>query len=281
MSKGGMTQLVLFVDDIDPSVLSFLVVNKIKGVFNSLVIKLPMADKDYLIEDLSVITGASIISEVTGVRLENLDILGSAEKIIVQKDKTTIIGGKGKKIKVTIAELKNQIEKETNIYQKKKLQERVARLSNGVAVIRVGALTEAEIKYLKLKIEDAANATKAALEEGVVEGGGIALLKVANRMPKTTVGERIMAKALKAPFKQILKNAGVEESEVLNVIGKGGYDAKTGEVVADMYKAGIIDPFKVTKNAIQNATSVAGIFLTTEAVVVNKVEEKKQYERNF
>jgi chaperonin GroEL len=256
-----------------------------------------------MLEDIAILTGGKIISEETGMKMENveLDALGHASKIISTKDSTTIVGGKGKKkdIEVRVAQIKNEIEKSSSKYDKEKLQKRLAKLSGGVAVIRVGAATESELAYHRAKMEDALAATRAALEEGVISGGGVALAKAADTLLRKSrklrnkndllidmmeqefnSGVMILINACVEPLKQIVRNSGVrEEAVVLDKIMKKedknyGYDAKEDQFKDDMIKAGIIDPLKVTRTALENAVSVAAILLTTEVAITDQPEEK-------
>lgn len=295
LSTAGEKDLIIIADDVEGEALATFVVNKIRGNFNILAIKSPgYGDKKKLmLEDISIVVGAQVVSEDTGIKLENIEIemLGRIKKIISTKDKTIIIGGAGKKadIEKRVQQLKKQIQTAKS-FEKEKLEERVAKLSGGVAVIHVGAATETEMKYLKLKIEDAVNATKAAIDEGIVVGGGVALIKVADKLKKkisTTEGEAflsgygILLKALESPLRQIVFNSGNEDgSAVLQEIRKGkGYDAFKNEIISDMISAGIIDPVKVTRSCVQNAASAAAILLTTEVAVADE-PEKNKHEHN-
>ncbi|MBU4057501.1 chaperonin GroEL [Patescibacteria group bacterium] len=295
LSTAGEKDLIIIADDVEGEALATFVVNKIRGNFNILAIKSPgYGDKKKLmLEDISIVVGAQVVSEDTGIKLENIEIemLGRIKKIISTKDKTIIIGGAGKKadIEKRVQQLKKQIQTAKS-FEKEKLEERVAKLSGGVAVIHVGAATETEMKYLKLKIEDAVNATKAAIDEGIVVGGGVALIKVADKLKKkisTTEGEAflsgygILLKALESPLRQIVFNSGNEDgSAVLQEIRKGkGYDAFKNEIISDMISAGIIDPVKVTRSCVQNAASAAAILLTTEVAIADE-PEKNKHEHN-
>ena len=298
LAATGKKELVIIADDVDGEALTTFVVNKLRGTFNVLAVKAPgYGDKKKdLLADIATVVGGQVISEETGVKLENaeVNVLGKAQKVIATKDLTTIVGGKGKKtdIETRTASIKKQIESTTSKYDKEKLEERVAKLSGGVAVIKVGAATETEMKYLKLKIEDAVNATKAAIEEGVVAGGGVALIKAAEKVgareipsslksfaEEYKVGFDIVMKAAEAPLRQIALNAGKDGSIIVEKVrtakGNGGYDAKKDEMIADMISAGIIDPVKVTRSGLQNAASVAAILLTTEVAIAEEPKEEK------
>jgi chaperonin GroEL len=248
-----------------------------------------------MLEDIAALTGGEMISEKTGVKFENatLNMLGKASKVVATKDSTVIVGGKGgkKEINDRIMQLRKQLEETTSKFDKEKLQERLAKLTGGVAVIKVGAATETEMKYLKLKIEDAVNATKAAIEEGIVAGGGVALVKAAQKVSESyakarekmsdaeRVGYEVVLKALEMPLRQIAINAGVDAGVVVKQVkdakGNAGYDAMSGEVVADVIASGIVDPVKVTRTALERAASAAAILLTTEAAVADEPEDKK------
>ncbi len=274
--------VVLIAEDIEGEALATLVVNKLRGTFKVLAVKAPgFGDRrKAMLEDIAVLTGATVISEDAGYKLDNatLDYLGTCKRAVSDKDNTTIVGGNGdtNSIKARINEIKVQIEKTSSDYDREKLQERLAKLSGGVAVINVGAATEVEMKEKKARVEDALHATRAAVEEGIVPGGGVALLRSVSALDKVKVddeelvGVDIMRRALEEPIRQICDNAGAEPSIVAQAVreGKGdyGYDARNGEYV-NMLKAGIIDPTKVARVAVQNATSIAGMILTTEAAV--------------
>jgi len=298
VAQSGKKDLVIIADDVDGEALATFVVNKLRGIFNVLAVKAPgYGDrKKEMLADIAATVGASVVSEELGIKLENTDVsmLGRANRVVATKDSTVIVGGKGKKadIEARVAQLKAQLENTDSKYDKEKLQERIAKLTGGVAVIRVGAATETEMKYLKDKIEDAVNATKAAIAEGIVAGGGAALAKVADKLGKKidakahdeyTIGYRILLTALSAPLLQIAKNAGREDGAVIlrEVIKKGGafgYDA-SGESdepqIVDMFEAGIIDPVKVTRSGVENAASASAVLLTTDAAVADLPEEKK------
>jgi len=281
---------VIIAEDIEGEALATLVVNKLRGTFKVLAVKAPgFGDRrKAMLEDIAVLTGATVISEDAGYKLDNatLDYLGTCKRIVSDKDNTTIVGGNGaaESIKARINEIKVQIEKTSSDYDREKLQERLAKLSGGVAVINVGAATEVEMKEKKARVEDALHATRAAVEEGIVPGGGVALLRSAPALDKVkveddeeNVGIDIMRRALEEPIRQICENAGVESSIVAQAVREGkadyGYDARNGEYV-NMLKAGIIDPTKVARVAVQNATSIAGMILTTEAAVTELPEKE-------
>jgi len=274
--------IVIVAEDVDGEALAALVVNKLRGTFKVLAVKAPgFGDRrKSMLEDIAALTGATVISEEAGHKLENttLDFMGTCSRVVSDKDNTTVVGGSGDvdTIKSRINEIKVQIEKSTSDYDIEKLQERLAKLSGGVAVLNVGAPTEVEMKEKKARVEDALHATRAAVEEGIVAGGGVTLLRAISALDDVSVddeqmvGVNIMRKALQAPLRQICENAGEESSvvarEVLNSKNGTGFDARSGEYV-DMFKAGIIDPAKVTRVAVENASSIAGMLLTTEAVI--------------
>ena len=281
--------VIIIAEDIEGEALATLVVNKLRGTFKVLAVKAPgFGDRrKAMLEDIAVLTGATVISEDAGYKLDNatLDYLGTCKRVVSDKDNTTIVGGNGTadNIKARINEIKVQIEKTSSDYDREKLQERLAKLSGGVAVINVGAATEVEMKEKKARVEDALHATRAAVEEGIVPGGGVALLRSAPALDKVkveddeeNVGIDIMRRALEEPIRQICENAGAESSIVAQAVREGkadyGYDARNGEYV-NMLKAGIIDPTKVARVAVQNATSIAGMILTTEAAVTELPEK--------
>ena len=279
--------LVLIAEDIDSEALATLIVNKARGILKVVAVKAPdFGDRRKLIlEDIAILTGGQVFSTEKGMKLDKFswDWFGQARVVTVGKDETTIVDGKGDAdaIKQRIEELQTQIDKSTSPYEKEKLQERLAKFIGGVAVVHVGGFTESEMKEKKDRVDDALQATKAALEEGIVPGGGVALLHVRDLIEIDSIGSSIVYQACAAPFKKILSNAGVEPEYaygIINEIKNGmfwdGYDLKAGDLV-DMKEAGIIDPFKVTRTALENAASVAGTILLTEAVVVDKPEEKK------
>lgn len=296
LAQSGKKDLVIIAEDVDGEALTTFLVNKLRGNFNVLAIKAPgYGDrKKDLLQDIAVTVGAKVISEELGLKFENaeVDMLGKARKVVSTKDNTVIVGGKGKKTDIDkrVAQLKKQKESINSKYDKEKIDERIAKLSLGVAVIRVGAATETEMKYLKLKIEDAVNATKAAIEEGIVAGGGVALIKASQKVQSTMksgnmsaeqkIGYQIVLKALEAPLKQIAMNAGKEDGSVIvdkvkNGKGNAGYDALKDEMVSDMIALGIVDPVKVTRLGVQNACSASAILLTTEAAVAEEPKEEK------
>jgi chaperonin GroEL len=282
--------LLIIAEDVEGEALATLVVNKLRGTLNAAAVKAPgFGDRrKAMLEDIAILTGGRVISEEAGFKLENavLDDLGKAKRITIDKDDTTIVEGAGKQadIKGRIAQIRRQIEDTTSDYDKEKLQERLAKLAGGVAVINVGAATEVEMKEKKARVEDALAATRSAVEEGIVAGGGITLLRASKALSKLKeegdvgVGVEIIHKALEAPLRQIATNAGAEGSLVAQEVNKGaadrGYDAATGEYV-NMFERGIVDPTKVARSALQNAASVASLLLTTEAVVTDKPEEEK------
>jgi len=282
--------LVIVAEDVEGEALATLVVNKLRGTLNVAAVKAPgFGDRrKAMLEDLAILTGGQVISEDLGLKLENVKLtdLGRAKRVTIDKDNTTIVEGHGdkKKIDGRTKQIKAQIEETTSDYDREKLQERLAKIVGGVAVINVGASTETEMKEKKARVEDALHATKAAVEEGVVPGGGVALLRCVQALEKVKlehdqqVGVNIVKRALEEPIRQIVGNAGMEGSVVVEHVRKEkesvGFDAAT-EKYADMFEAGIIDPTKVTRYALQNAASVAGLMLTTEVMVTEIPEEKK------
>ena len=296
LAQSGHKDLVIIADDCEGEALATFVVNKLRGAFNVLVVKAPgYGDrKKDMLQDIAITVGAQVVSDDLGLSLEKTDVahLGKASRVVATKDSTLVIGGKGKKedVQARVDSLKTQLEKTDSKFDKEKLEERIAKLSGGVAVIRVGAATETEMKYLKLKIEDAVNATKAAIEEGIVPGGGTALAKIAHLLteklenkksnPEYAAGYEILLKALLMPLYQIAYNAGREDgamvvvNKVASEKGALGFDAVSGEYV-NMLEKGIIDPVKVTRSGVQNAASAAAILLTTEAAVAEIPEETK------
>jgi chaperonin GroEL len=286
--------LLIVAEEVEGEALATLVVNKLRGGLKVAAVKAPgFGDRrKAMLEDIAIVTGGEVISEELGIKLENvkLNSLGRAKKVRIDKDNTTIIDGSGKKADITarVSQIKAQIEETTSDYDKEKLQERLAKLAGGVAVIRVGGATEVEVKERKDRVDDALNATRAAVEEGIVVGGGTALLyatkalanvgeKLANEDQKQ--GVAIIRKAIQAPIRQILENSGVEASPVVNQLLTGksqtaGFNAQTEEYV-DLIEAGVIDPTKVVRSALQNAASVAGLLITTEAMIAERPADKK------
>ncbi len=282
---------IIIAEDIEGEALATLVVNKIRGTLKVIAVKAPgFGDRrKEMLQDIAILTGGTVISEETGLKLDaaTIDMLGQAKRVVVDKENTTIVSGLGdkKEIEQRIAQIRKQIEETKSDYDKEKLQERLAKLVGGVAVINVGAATEAEMKAKKFKVEDAMNATRAGVEEGIVAGGGVALLKAQSVLDSLKgadsdeqTGINIVRKSLEGPIRQIIENAGIEASVIVDKIknkkdASYGYNADNDEFV-DMIKAGIVDPAKVTRTALQNAASIAGLILTTEALVTDIPEKK-------
>lgn len=307
LAASGKKELVIIADDIDGEALTTLILNKLRGGFNVLGIKAPgFGDrKKDMLKDIAVVVGAEVISDELGLSWEKVDksMLGSAKKVVSKKDSTTIVAGdtkKNKKLEDRVAQLRAERENTTSKYDKEKLDERIGKLSGGVAVVKVGAATETEMKYLKLKIEDAVNATKAAISEGIVLGGGSALAKVSKKIEmkfkdskeaksahenlqsaEYALGYMAVVEALREPLRQIAENAGKDSGVVLSEVTKGGanagYDALTDTFVDNMFEAGIIDPLKVTRSALENASSAVAILLTTEVAIADEPEDKKEH----
>jgi chaperonin GroEL len=285
--------LLIIAEDVDGEALATLVVNKLRGGLKIAAVKAPgFGDRrKAMLQDIAVLTGGQVISEDLGMKLENvgIDMLGKARRISITKDETTIVDGHGEKaeIEARVGQIRGQIEETTSDYDKEKLQERLAKLAGGVAIIRVGGASEVEVKERKDRVDDALNATRAAVQEGIVVGGGVALVQASKKLidlkgqnPDQTAGIAIVRKALQAPLRQIAENAGVDGSVVAGKIMESndasfGFNAQTEEY-GDMYKFGVIDPAKVVRHALQDAASVAALLITTEAMIADKPEPKGQ-----
>jgi len=282
---------LIIAEDIEGDALATLVVNKLRGTVKACAVKAPAFGdrRKAILDDIAVLTGGRVITEDLGIKLESVQIpdLGSAKRVIVDKDSTTIVEGAGDPngIQGRVATIRRQIEETTSDYDREKLQERLAKLAGGVAVVKVGAPTETAMKEIKTRVEDALNATKAAAQEGIVVGGGVALMRAAKALDKLTVenqdvqtGIRIVRRALEEPLRRIAENAGVDGAIVVGKVeeakGAKGFNAVTGEF-EDLIAAGIIDPTKVVRTALQNAASIAGLILTTDAAVTDAPEPKK------
>jgi chaperonin GroEL len=282
--------LLIVAEDVEGEALATIVVNKLRGTFTAVAVKAPgFGDRrKAMLEDIAILTDGKMIAEELGIKLENVAIkdLGRAKRIIIDKDNTTVVEGGGKKsaIEGRIAQIRAQIDETTSDYDREKLQERLAKLAGGVAVVKVGAATEVEMKEKKARVEDALHATRAAVEEGIVPGGGVALIRASAALANMRVSEdervgvRVVQKALEEPLRWIASNAGSDGSVVLDKVKNGkasfGFNAATEEF-EDLVKAGIVDPTKVVRTALQNAASVAGLLITTEAMIADKPEKKK------
>jgi len=287
-------QLLIIAEDVEGDALATLVVNRLRGTVKVCAVKAPAFGdrRKAILEDIAVLTGGRVITEEIGIKLESvtLEDLGRAKRVIVDKDSTTIVEGAGKAndIQGRVATIRRQVEETTSDYDREKLQERLAKLAGGVAVIRVGAATETEMKEKKMRVDDAVNATRAASQEGIVPGGGVALVRAAKALDKLEVeddesgdlrtGVRLLRRALEEPLRRIAENAGVDGAVVIGKVeeskGAVGYNAATGRF-EDLVAAGIIDPTKVVRTALQNAASIAGLLLTTDAAVTDAPEPKK------
>jgi chaperonin GroEL len=283
--------LMIIAEDVDGEALATLVVNKLRGTLQVAAVKAPgFGDRrKAMLEDIAILTGGQVVSEDLGIKLENLAVsdLGSAKRISIDKDNTTIVDGAGSRsaLEGRVKQIRAQIDETTSDYDREKLQERLAKLIGGVAVINVGAATETEMKEKKARVEDALNATRAAVEEGIVPGGGVALVRCLDALSKMKIkadqklGVRVIMRAIEEPLRQIANNAGLEGSVVIDKVksaqGSSGYNADT-DTYEDLMKAGVIDPTKVVRLALQNAASVASLMLTTQAMVAEKPEDKAE-----